>query len=73
MFRFRFIEARNVSDIVDPSTTLGIEITDKDVAACCGLGNLDGQHGTFRFAHLAHHFERTPLGAAIELALDEPC
>lgn len=70
---FKFIEARTPADIADPSTTLGIEITDKDVAACCGLGNLDGQHGTFRFAHLAHHFERTPLGAAIELALDEPC
>lgn len=43
---FKFIEAKSVNDIVDPSTTLGIEITDKDVAACCRLGNLDGQHGT---------------------------
>lgn len=41
---FKFIEAKTVNDIVDPSTTLGIEITDKDVAARCHLGNLDGQH-----------------------------
>lgn len=43
---FKFIEAKQVADIVDPSTTLGIEITDKAIAARCGLGNIDGQHGT---------------------------
>ena len=42
---FKFIEAKQVADIVDPSTTLGIEITDKAIAARCGLGNIDGQHG----------------------------
>ena len=41
---FKFIEAKKPKDIVDPDTTLGIEITDKDVAARCRLGNLDGQH-----------------------------
>lgn len=43
---FKFIHARAVADIVDPSTTLGIEITDRAVAALCRLGNIDGQHGT---------------------------
>jgi len=41
---FKFIEAKTIADIVDPDTTLGIEITDRDVATRCGLGNLDGQH-----------------------------
>ncbi len=41
---FKFIEAKTIADIVDPSTTLGIEITDPDVATRCKLGNLDGQH-----------------------------
>lgn len=43
---FKFIEAKTIADIVDPSTTLGIEITDPAVAAQCKLGNLDGQHVT---------------------------
>jgi hypothetical protein len=43
---FKFIEAKKPSDILDPSTTLGIEITVPEVATRCGLGNLDGQHGT---------------------------
>lgn len=43
---FKFIHAKQASDIVDPSATLGIEITDRDIAALCGLGNIDGQHGT---------------------------
>lgn len=46
---FKFIEAKTVNDITEPGTTLGIEITDKDVATCCRLGNLDGQHGTGRW------------------------
>lgn len=41
---FKFIEAKKPEDVVDPNTTLGIEITDKDVASRCRLGNLDGQH-----------------------------
>ena len=43
-YMFKFIEAKEVSNITDPSTTLGIEVTDPEVAALCGLGNLDGQH-----------------------------
>ena len=58
---FKFIEAKNVSDIVDPGTTLGIEITDPDVAKLCRLGNLDGQH-------VVHDDWMSGL-AAIEIAL----
>lgn len=45
---FKFIEAKTVADVADPSNTLGIEITDPDVAALCRLGNIDGQHNTGR-------------------------
>lgn len=43
--KFSFIHAKSASDIVDPSTTLGIEITVDEVAARCSIDNLDGQHG----------------------------
>lgn len=43
--KFTFIHARMPSDILDPGTTLGIEITDAAVSTRCGLGNIDGQHG----------------------------
>lgn len=61
---FTFIHARSVSDIVDPSTTLGIEITVPEIAALCGLGNIDGQHG------MAATPEAWRGKAAIEIALD---
>lgn len=32
----------------DPARTLGIEVTDPAVAAMCGLGNIDPQHGQHR-------------------------
>lgn len=74
---FKFIEAKNVSDIADPSTTLGIEITDHDVVARCGLGNVDGQHNMPNFPALPD-VDRATLSiphwrgrAAIDLAVLE--
>jgi len=46
---YKFIVAKQVADIIDPEKTLGIEITDPAVAAACGLGNIDPQHGHDRF------------------------
>lgn len=82
---FKFIHARVPSDIVDPSTTLGIEITDKSVSALCGLGNVDGQHGTglplapkhfgvTTYSDGVASWETLPpmFGAAVQIASDLP-
>lgn len=61
---FKFIHAKTTADIVDPSTTLGIEITVPEIAALCGLGNVDGQHGMVATS------EAWRGKAAIEIALD---
>jgi len=42
---YKFEVANRFSPLSDPEHTLGIEITDPQVAAQCGLGNIDPQHG----------------------------
>ena len=68
---FKFIHARTTSDIFDPSTTLGIEITVPEIAALCGLGNLDGQHGHgFYPRALGRVTPGWMYGSATRLAMD---
>ena len=55
----------SIINIAIPPKTLGIEITDARLAACCGLGNIDPQHGFAR----GHDI---PGRAAIEVALAWP-
>lgn len=43
---YKFAHIRTTADITDPEHTLGIEVTIPELAARCGLGNIDGQHGT---------------------------
>jgi hypothetical protein len=85
---FKFVHAKTAADIIDPSTTLGIEITVPEIAGLCGLGNIDGQHGhssTLRAEHFSvieyagGSARYVPFGpaemagrAAIEVAMSVP-
>lgn len=55
----------NITNLPVIPKTLGIEITDASLAACCSLGNIDPQHGFARGCTV-------PGSAAIEVALGWP-
>lgn len=69
---YQYVEARTLRDL-DPvlTPTLGVEVTDPQVAERCDLGNLDPQHGHYRHGPVVPREPSWGPTAALPAAVEE--
>ena len=71
---YRFLCTTDPAAIDSPESTLGINVTVPDVAARCGMGNLDGKHGLGRWPRCAADVPAALWSgkAAVDIATEIP-